>query len=164
MGARATAAKSESEAQPRSRSGEAFQRPRRVVRGRGEVGTEWRFRIAVPGEPRRPLVPDIAFVAFERLRGLGVDDIQTPAFAPTVAIEVLSPGDDPRDVASKVDVFLRGGTELVIIVDPASRTMTLHDRVSSRICSPAATVRHDALPHFELALGPFFADALDLPT
>lgn len=46
-------------------------------RGRGEVGTEWRFRIAVPGEPRRPLVPDIAFVAFERLRGLGVDDIQT---------------------------------------------------------------------------------------
>lgn len=74
------------------------------ARGRGEVGTEWRFRIAVPGEARRPLVPDIAFVAFDRLRGLGEDDVQTPAFAPNVAVEVLSPGDDPRDTADKVDV------------------------------------------------------------
>jgi len=40
------------------------------ARGRGEVGTEWRFRIALAGEPRRPLVPDIAFVASERLRAL----------------------------------------------------------------------------------------------
>lgn len=35
-------------------------------RGRGEVGTEWRFRIEPPGEPRRPLVPDISYVKVER--------------------------------------------------------------------------------------------------
>ena len=85
----------------------------------GEAGTEWRFRIAVPGEPRRPLVPDVAFVAFELLRGRTEADIQAPDFAPTVAVEVLSPGDDPRDMASKVDVYLRGGSALVIVVDPA---------------------------------------------
>jgi len=28
--------------------------------GRGEVAVEWRFRVTVPGEPRRPLVPDIS--------------------------------------------------------------------------------------------------------
>jgi hypothetical protein len=28
--------------------------------GRGEVGSEWRFRVAPPGEVRRPLVPDVA--------------------------------------------------------------------------------------------------------
>ena len=43
--------------------------------GLGEVGTEWRFRIAVPGEPRRPLVADVSFVEIEALRVLSHDDI-----------------------------------------------------------------------------------------
>ncbi len=32
------------------------------VGARGEVGTEWRFRVQPPGEPARPLVPDVAYV------------------------------------------------------------------------------------------------------
>ena len=58
--------------------------------GRGEVGPEWRFHVAAPGEPRRPLVPDVAFVSEERLRGLARNAIQAPKFAPTVVVEVLS--------------------------------------------------------------------------
>jgi Uma2 family endonuclease len=82
-------------------------------RGRGEVGPEWRFRIAVAGEARRPLVPDIAFVSFERLRGLSHDELQAPAFAPNVAVEVLSQGDARLDLASKIDVYLGAGFELL---------------------------------------------------
>ena len=133
-------------------------------RGRGEVATEWRFRIGLPGGPLRPLVPDISCVALEQLRGLEREAIQTPAFAPTVAIEVLSRGDDPRDVASKIDVYLRGGSLLVIIVDPASRSMTLHDIGAVTALGERDTLRHPALPEFELALGDLFASALDLPT
>src|SRR5947209_18307452 len=59
--------------------------------GRGEVGTEWRFRIAPPGEVRRPLVPDLAYVSKERLAGLEGMDLQAPPLAPDVAIEILSP-------------------------------------------------------------------------
>jgi len=59
--------------------------------------------------------------------GLADDDIQVPAFAPTIAIEILSPDDDPRDVASKVVVYLRAGSALVIVVDPKARTMTVHE-------------------------------------
>src|SRR5271165_50987 len=33
--------------------------------GSGRVGTEWDFRIAPPGEPRRPLVPDIAYLSYD---------------------------------------------------------------------------------------------------
>ncbi len=33
------------------------------AKGRGDVGTQWRFRIAPPGEVRRPVVPDVAYVA-----------------------------------------------------------------------------------------------------
>jgi Uma2 family endonuclease len=132
--------------------------------GHGEVATEWRFRIAVPGEALRPLVPDISFVSREQLRGLSHAAIQAPAFAPTVAVEILSPGDDPLDVADKIDVYLRAGTSLVIVVDPKTRTVTLRDPAASAQLTSFDVLRHPALPGFELPLGPFFASALDLST
>jgi hypothetical protein len=33
----------------------------------GVVGTEWRFQIEPPGEERRPLVPDVAFLSYQRM-------------------------------------------------------------------------------------------------
>jgi Uma2 family endonuclease len=132
--------------------------------GRGEVGTEWRFRIAVPGEARRPLVPDVSFVDIEALRGLSHGDIQLPGFAPTVAVEVLSRGDLSADVASKIDVYLRGGSRLVIVIDPRERTLVAHDveKISTFLSDEVFT--HPALPDFRLDLGPFFSRALDLTT
>jgi Uma2 family endonuclease len=130
--------------------------------GRGEVGTEWRFRIAVPGEARRPLVPDVSFVAFETLRGLSHEDIQLPAFAPTVAVEVLSRGDLAADVASKIDVYLRGGGRLVIVIDPRTRTLVAHDAETITRFDSGDVFAHLALPDFRLELGPFFSRALDL--
>ena len=32
----------------------------------GRVGTEWRFRIAPPAAVVRPLVPDVAFLSYDR--------------------------------------------------------------------------------------------------
>jgi Uma2 family endonuclease len=132
--------------------------------GRGEVGTEWRFRIAVPGEARRPLVPDVSFVEIEALRGVSHEDIQLPAFAPTVAVEVLSRGDLMADVASKIDVYLRGGSRLVIVIDPRKRTLVAHDaeRVSTFVSGDVFA--HPALQDFRLDLAPFFSRALDLTT
>ncbi len=131
--------------------------------GRGEVGPEWRFRLEPPGEPRRPLVPDVAFVSFERLRGLSHADLQAPALAPNLAVEILSPGDDPRDVAAKIDVYLRSGAQLVLVVDTAKRTITAYDASTITVFTESDTLRHRALPEFELPLGPLFATALDLP-
>ena len=131
---------------------------------RGEVGTEWRFRISVPGEPRRPLVPDVAFVAREKLRGLSDADLQAPDFPPTVAVEVMSQSDDPRDVASKVDAYLRAGTALVIVIDGFDRTITLHDETRLPAVFGATDVlRHAELPGFRLPIGAYFAAALDRP-
>jgi Uma2 family endonuclease len=132
--------------------------------GRGEVGTEWRFRIAVPGEPRRPLVPDVSFVAFEALRGLSYEDIQLPALAPTVAVEVLSRGDLSADVASKIDVYLRGGSRLVIVIDPRKRTLVAHDADTVSTFESGDVFTHPALPDFQVDLGPFFSRALDWTT
>jgi len=134
------------------------------TRDHRRVQTEWRFRVAVENEARRPLVPDISFVAFERMRGLTHDQIQAPAFAPTVAVEIRSPGDDPLDVARKLDVYLRGGSEFVLVADPIKRTMMLHDPVSVIVFAGNDVLEHQGLPGFELTVGPFFAAALDIAT
>ncbi len=62
------------------------------ARGRGEVGTEWQFRVAPPGEARRPLISDVAFVWRERLRGHSREELESPAFAPNTNKEMLSSG------------------------------------------------------------------------
>ncbi|MGH7756516.1 MAG: Uma2 family endonuclease, partial [Vulcanimicrobiaceae bacterium] len=75
------------------------------ARGRGEVGSGWRFRVAPPGEVARPLVPDLAFVRVERLRGLAGRDLQIPALAPDLAVEILSPGDRRVDIDHKIGIY-----------------------------------------------------------
>lgn len=94
---------------------------------RGEVGPEWRFRVAPPGEVRRPLVPDVAYVSNERLRPLSDEELELPPLAPDVAVEILPPGDRRIDVDDKIGVYLRAGSTLVIVVDPRKRVVELHD-------------------------------------
>jgi Uma2 family endonuclease len=79
----------------------------RWATGRGEVGLEWRFRVEPPGEIRRPLVPDVAYVSNERLQPLTDEEIETPPLAPDVAVETLSRGDRRADVDEKIAVYLR---------------------------------------------------------
>jgi len=129
------------------------------AKGRGRVGTEWRFRVAPPAEIRRPLVPDVAYVSNERLRGLEGLDAQAPTFAPDLAIEILSPGDRSRHVEHKVAVYLAGGALLVVVVDPERREMTLHDARGARTLRGDDVLTHPSLPGFALPLPEFFAEA-----
>ena len=124
--------------------------------GRGEVGSEWRFRVAPPGEVRRPLVPDLAYVSNARLIGLRGRDLEVPPFAPDVAIEVLSPDDVLQHVAHKISVYLASGSELVIVVDPHDRSVRLHDRNGVRVLHGDEVLQHGALPGFALALPALF--------
>lgn len=95
---------------------------RRWARGRGEVGTEWRFRLAPPGEARRPLVPDVSYVSFARLVGLVGEDLEAPPIAPDIVVDILSPDDRPDDVAAKREVYLAAGAQLLLIVDAERRS------------------------------------------
>jgi Uma2 family endonuclease len=130
--------------------------------GRGEVGSEWRFRVAPPGEVRRPLVPDLAYVSNARLIGLSGRDLELPPFAPDVAGEILSPDDVPAHVAHKISVYLASGSELVIVVEPHDRSVRLHDRDGVRVLHGDDVLQHDALPGFALALPALFR-AIDPP-
>ncbi len=127
------------------------------VAGRGEIGVEWRFRVQPPGERRRPLVPDLSFVRIERLRGQTLEDLAAPAFAPDVAIEILSPDDRPGDVAEKVRVYLASGSALVVEIDPTVRTATLHDPTGSTTIPQSGALLHAALPGFRIELSALFS-------
>jgi Uma2 family endonuclease len=96
--------------------------------GRGEVGTEWRFRLAPPGERRRPLVPDVAYISRERLNALTRDERETPPVAPDIVVEILSPRDRHADVDAKRMVYLACGVQLVLIVDPEKRSVEAFGR------------------------------------
>ena len=74
--------------------------------------------IAPPGKIRRPLVPDVAYMSYERIpfERSGEADIPRVAFDAQV-VEVLSPDDRMPDVEEKVRVFLASGTAVVFLVD-----------------------------------------------
>lgn len=123
---------------------------------RGEVGTEWRFRVAPPGEPARPLVPDVVYIDAARLRGLRGDELEVPRLSPDVVVEVLSPDDRRIDVDSKIATYLSAGSRLVVIVDPQTETVELHDRDGVRVLRRGHDLEHAALPGFSMSVAGLF--------
>jgi Uma2 family endonuclease len=126
----------------------------------GRVGTEWRFRVAPPGAVVRPLVPDVAYLAYERLPADAADgDVQVPLGAPTVAVEILSPDDRRPDVEHKIATYLAAGTAAVIVVDPHRRTIAVHDAAGVRLLGSGDILRHPVMPGFELPVDELFRRA-----
>ena len=125
--------------------------------GCGRVGTEWEFRIGPPGEEVRTLVPDVAYLSYERL-GYDEDDAaQAPYVAPNVAIEVISPDDRRRYVDEKICVYLASGAELVVLIDPQQHTAALHDAACVTNLGAQDIFIHSALPGFAIRIGDIFA-------
>lgn len=125
--------------------------------GVGRVGTEWEFRIAPPSEEFRSLVPDVAFLSYDRL---GFDEekaAQMPAVAPNIAVEILSPNDRKRDVEEKIRVYLASGTDLVVVADPERKEVAMHDSRSVSMLHCGDMLRHRALPEFSMAVSDIFA-------
>lgn len=129
----------------------------RWATGYGRVGPEWRFRVAPPGEVRRPLVPDVAYVSNERLRPLNDADLEVPPLAPDVAVEILSPDDRRVDIDDKIETYLRAGSALVVVVDPKRRIVELHDPSGVANLSENDAIEHAALPGFFYSVRALFA-------
>ena len=76
-------------------------------------------------DPDTVRAPDVAFVAGERL---GTEE--TPAgfleMAPDLVVEVVSPGDAAAAVRDKIRDWLEGGTRLVWVLYPETRSVVAH--------------------------------------
>ncbi len=75
--------------------------------------------------PDTVMAPDIAFMRGERITELSKGYHEG---APDLAVEVTSPSDRESKVARKVELWLRMGTLGVWVVDPQTRTVSVHRR------------------------------------
>lgn len=115
----------------------------------GFVGPEVRFQIQPPGEVRRTLVPDVAYVSFERI---GVEELKSSRslrVAPDAVVEIKSPDDSQDELDDKVRVYLAAGTRVVFLVDPEKRTVLAADDSGVHDLS-AGLVAHETLPGFSM--------------
>jgi Uma2 family endonuclease len=128
-------------------------------RGSGRVGTEWEFRLEPPGEVRRPLVPDVAYISYARLPYDAADDVaDIPRIAPDIVVEILSPGDRKRDLREKIDVYLARGTSAVFEVNTSQRTVVVHDRREPRTFGFDSVIEHESLPGFAMPTRTLFEE------
>jgi Uma2 family endonuclease len=131
---------------------------------RGQAGPEWRFRVSIPGTRVHPLVPDVAFMSFARLRPLSSKDRQSPNVPPEIVVEILSPDDRPKDVEDKRIEYLTWGVSLVIIADPNARCVDVYDSAGryDRLDASVETYVPEVIPDLVLPLRAIFAE-LDIP-
>jgi len=123
----------------------------------GMVGTEWRFQVQPPGEKRRPLVPDVAFLSYQRVPYEEQQLTEVPRVAPDVVVEIKSPSDLAADVNEKIRVYLKAGTHVVFLVDPKKRIVTVCEPAGRGVLHEHDRLTHQALPDFELAIHELFA-------
>lgn len=119
----------------------------------GDVG----FVLTLPGDPERVRAPDVAFVSHGRLPG-GRLPQGFIAGAPDLAVEVLSPSDNPVDVHQKVGDYLEAGGRLVWVVAPQARAVTVYrsDGSARLVREPEHLDGEDVLPGLSLPLAEVF--------
>ena len=69
------------------------------------------------------LVPDIAFLSNEHIPD---DRSKMSPVPPDLAVEVVSPTDVSRQIEEKVFAYLEAGTQLVWVLKPRSKTVTVY--------------------------------------
>jgi Uma2 family endonuclease len=105
---------------------------------RGEVAIEWRFYLLTGAARPSSLVPDVAYVSYERLPlELPSDARERPRLAPDIAVEILSPGDKRATLEEKVELYHAHGSRAIAIVNPKQTMVEL--RYSDGMAVVAAT-------------------------
>jgi Uma2 family endonuclease len=124
----------------------------------GLAGPEWRCVFGPTGR-RRAYVPDITYIARERLTG-GIAQLEG-AFEgpPDLAIEVLSPGQSMPRFRRKIRFYLAHGVRLVWVIDAAARTVTVHapGQDPRTLTSGDTLDGGNVLPAFSVAVDDIFA-------
>jgi Uma2 family endonuclease len=112
----------------------------------GMAGTEWDFRVGVVEDSNTFLVPDVAFVRYDRLTTLAAEDREQPPIAPDVVAEVRSKGEKAGFRKRKIARYRACGTVLVLDADPATRRLDAHTKDCVRAYAHGERFEHPAVP------------------
>jgi Uma2 family endonuclease len=123
---------------------------------RGAALHGWQHEFSAPRHCFAVLVPDVAFQLAETLAALGPEGSEAPAYAPEIAVEILSIGEPELPLDWKIGAYLAAGTKVIFVVDPPRRTVVAHAVDGVTRFGPGETVRHPALPGFAFAIDAMF--------
>jgi Uma2 family endonuclease len=116
----------------------------------GDVG----FQIG--HEPDTVRCADVTFIRADRIPEDMSGYIDGP---PDLAVEIVSPPDRAPEVLAKVQDFLAAGCQVVWVVDPGTRTVTVYEsRGQAHVITEDGQLSGgDLLPGFSIALAELFA-------
>jgi Uma2 family endonuclease len=121
----------------------------------GGVGTEWDFRLQMPDGQVDALVPDIAYLSYDRA---GTDEIEEiPLTAPDIAIEIRSPNESREIREQKIRRYLAAGTLLVLDVNPKAATVTAYRNGTEPVVLSDVFEDEDVAPGLKIDLRAIFA-------
>jgi Uma2 family endonuclease len=118
------------------------------------LGADGMMRIA----PHLVRIPDVSFVSFARLSSRELPAEPIPDLVPDLAVEVLSAGNTPKEMARKLREYFDAGARQVWLVDEQARTIEVFTSpTKSRIFARQQTLKGGKLlPGFELSIDAFF--------
>jgi Uma2 family endonuclease len=113
--------------------------------------------------PKTVRIPDVAFIAWDRLPDGKVPTQAVPELAPSLAVEVLSASNTPAEMSRKRTEYFQSGVDLVWEVDIDQRIVTVYSLPDSPqlLDEKAMLTGGTVLPGFEIAIADIFAE-LDL--
>jgi Uma2 family endonuclease len=119
----------------------------------GDVG----FVLNLPNDPERVRAPDVSFVSTHRLPGGQPPEGFFPG-APDLAVEILSPSDNPLQIQLKVRDYLDAGTRLVWVIAPQAKTVTVYraDGSARLLREQEHLAGEDVLPGLAISLAELF--------
>lgn len=102
-------------------------------------------------------IPDVSFVSKARVPETGVPTGFWP-FAPDLAVEVVSPTDRAEDVHGKVLEYLEAGTQLVWVLWPRDRRVTVYTSAAAgyELGPDAVLDGGDVLPGYQSMVSEMF--------
>jgi len=130
----------------------------RLGSGAGKCLPELHCLLGSVDGTRTVFVPDVAFISNERWDALPRERRQEPPFAPDIAVEIRSPGENARLRRAKVARYLATGAQLVFDVDPKARVIHVHDAGGVRTLAQHDRFSDPRFPWLEFDLAEVFAD------
>jgi len=106
-------------------------------------------------------LPDFSVCLRDKFPTGKVERLTYVDFAPDLAVEVLSKSNTPQEIERKRRELFASGTQLIWVVDPEKRTVTVY--TSANECAVLAETDTltggDVLPGFELSITEWFRQA-----
>jgi Uma2 family endonuclease len=128
------------------------------AKGRGTASAECRIYLLPLHDKPSSLVPDIAYFGHARIDALPRDEREKPPFAPDIAVEILSTGDRRSLLETKIGLYLRNGSSLVVVVDPKKRSIRMIEASVDRTFVAGQIARGEVFTDFELDVTQLFEE------